>query len=263
MNIKLGISTCPNDTYIFGPMIKGFLESDITFELVMDDVEALNKLALENVLDIVKVSYGVVPKVLDNYRILKAGGALGFGCGPIVVSMNYSHERDLADKIIGVPGFNTTAFRIFKEFYSSKNNSFVELRFDKIIKELVKKKIDVGVLIHEGRFIYQNYGLNKICDLGEKWEDKYNAPIPLGAILVKKNLSDRSDYFNRLIRESIKFSKNNYNKIEPFIKENAQELDDNIIRQHIEYFVTNYSVNVTPAMEMLTKFIGCDSSYFV
>jgi len=99
--------------------------------------------------------------------------------------------------------------------------------------------------------------------LGEKWEDKYNAPIPLGAILVKKNLSDRSDYFNRLIRESIKFSKNNYNKIEPFIKENAQELDDYIIRQHIEYFVTNYSLNVTPAMEMLTEFIGCDSSYFV
>ena len=263
MNIKLGISTCPNDTYIFGPMIKGLLKSDITFELVMEDVEALNKLALENVLDIVKVSYGVVHKGLDNYRILKAGGALGFGCGPIVVSMNYSNEEDLNDKLIGVPGFNTTAFRIFKEFYSKGNNTFVELRFDKIISELVNRKIDAGVLIHEGRFIYQNYGLNKICDLGEKWEDKYKAPIPLGAILVKKNISDRADYFNGLIRKSIKFSKDNYNKIEPFIKENAQELDDYIIRQHIESFVTKYSLDVTPVMGILTKFLECDSNYFV
>jgi 1,4-dihydroxy-6-naphthoate synthase len=262
MRIKLGISTCPNDTYIFAPIINNYVKHELELKIILDDVEVLNNLAIQNKLDIVKVSYGVVDKVVDNYKILKAGGALGFGCGPIVVSKNHSTIDELKYKKIGIPGKNTSAFKIYKHFFSDMENTFIEMRFDEIMPAINKDEIDAGIVIHEGRFVYRSYGLKKIVDLGDLWEQKHQTPIPLGCILISKKIENLSKYFCDLIRDSINFSKNNYNNVFPFIKKYAQELDDEIIKKHIELFVNEYSLDVSKYVNVLSNFIGTKESIF-
>lgn len=263
MILRLGISTCPNDTFIFGPIIKNFVNHQYNIKVVMDDVEVLNNLAIKNKLDIIKVSYGVVNKIKENYMVLKAGGALGFGCGPILVSKYIKSIEDLRGVKIGVPGFNTSAFKIYKHFFSDFENDFVEMRFDKIMPAVVNSEIDVGLVIHEGRFVYKDYGLNKIADLGDLWESRYKLPIPLGCILINKNIVNIASNFCNLIRDSIKFSSENYSIIYPFIKKYAQELNDETIKKHIELFVNDFSLDVGMYIEDLAKFIGVDKSIFV
>ncbi len=262
MNFKLGISTCPNDTFIFAAILNNFLNTSHSFQVIMDDVEVLNKIALNGSLDIIKVSYGVIPKLLDNYSILKTGGALGFGCGPLVVSKNHNNINELYNKKIGIPGLNTSAFRIFKLFYGD-NFNFVELRFDKIMPAILSGKIDAGIIIHEGRFTYSNLGLVKLIDLGNEWEVKYNAPIPLGAIIIKNQYNDYSKEINNLIIESINFAEINYDKLLPFIKKYAQELSDDVINKHINLFVNKYSKGIDNYIGILSKFLECDESCFV
>jgi len=263
MILRLGISTCPNDTFIFGPIIKNFVKHRYDIKVVLDDVEVLNNMAIKNKLDIIKVSYGVVDKVIENYMVLKAGGALGFGCGPILVSKYVNSQDNLRNAKVGVPGFNTSAFRIYKHFFSDFENDFIEMRFDKIMPAIVKGEIDAGIVIHEGRFVYKDYGLNKIADLGDLWESRYNLPIPLGCILINKNIVNIAGDFCNLIRNSIKFSSENHNNIYPFIKKYAQELNDEIIKKHIEFFVNDFSLDVGKYSGELAEFIGVDKSIFV
>jgi len=260
MNIDIAISTCPNDTYIFGAMLNKQISVDHTFRLFMDDVQVLNRLALKNSADILKVSYGVVPDILDNYRILKSGGALGFGCGPLVVSKEDVPVKSL--NRIAIPGVNTSAFRFFKMFFGDKFH-FIQLRFDMIMPAILSGEVDAGVVIHEGRFVYRQMGLKRLCDLGEMYEDEYKSPIPLGAIVISKSLVDQADKINFRIRKSIEYADMNYEKVLPFIKEHAMEMDDSVIRQHIDLYVNEYSVDVTPAIPALCKFLGTDESVFV
>lgn len=263
MNLTLGISTCPNDTYIFGPLINNFIDSKYKFQTVMDDVEVLNRIALKGNLDIIKVSYGVVPEILDSYYVLKSGGALGFGCGPLLVSKSAKNIKNLKGKRIGIPGINTSALRIFKYFYGSDNFQFVEMRFDLIMPAIVSGNLDAGIIIHEGRFTFTSLGLNKICDLGELWEDSFSGPIPLGAIVIKKELVDKADYINNLIRSSIEYSNSNFEEIPSFIKKYALEMEDDVIRKHIGLFVNKYSSDLSGAVDMLSEFLDCDISSFV
>ena len=262
MIFKLGISTCPNDTYIFGGILTNKIETDFKFQTVLDDVEVLNGFAIQGKLDIIKVSYGVVDKVLDKYLILNAGGALGFGCGPLVVSKNYNNMKNM--KKIGIPGKNTSAFKIFKYFFG-EDFEFVGLRFDKIMPMISEGKLDGGIVIHEGRFVYKNLNLNLnlIADLGELWENKFNAPIPLGAILIKKDLAEYAKQINNLIVKSIDYAANNYEELYPFIKKYAQEIDDKVIKQHIELFVNKYSYDLTEAKPSLIRFLKCTEKSFI
>lgn len=261
VDLTLGISTCPNDTYIFGPILNKQIENNFRFQTIMDDVEVLNRIALDGALDIIKVSYGVVPHLLDRYRILSCGGALGFGCGPLVV--NRSGDMDFTGKKVGVPGLNTSAFQIFKHFFKD-DFEFIEMRFDLIMPAIVSGHLDAGIIIHEGRFVFEQFGLKQCCDLGDLWEKKYHGPIPLGAIVVKKEVADSYGLeLNEMIRKSVCYSENNSGAVMPFIKTYAQEMKDSVIYQHIELFVNEYSKNLTPAIPMLCQFLDCNESAFI
>lgn len=262
MQFRLAVSTCPNDTYIFGALIKGLIDCPHGFGVFMDDVQVLNNLALKNEADIIKVSYGVVPRVLNKYRVLKCGGALGFGCGPLVVSASDTSLEHLKGKKIGIPGKDTSAFRFFRMFFG-EDYDFVELRFDMIMPAIQTKMVDAGIIIHEGRFIYEQSGLKKLCDLGELYEEKFRSPVPLGAIIIKKELVPYAAELNRLINLSIDFAENNYEKIEPFIKRHAQEMEDSVIKNHIGLYVNKFSKDLTPAMDGLCRFLDTDPSVFV
>lgn len=262
MNFKLGISTCPNDTFIFGALINGYVDSQHKFEPKLYDVQELNEFAMKGEFDIVKVSYGVLPLVKDKYCVLKSGGALGFGCGPLVVSNGTESLENLKGKKIAVPGFNTSAFRFFKMFFGEEYE-FVHLRFDYIMPAILSGQVAAGVVIHEGRFVYESMGLKKICDLGEMWEKKFDAPIPLGAIIIKKELRKYADEINELIRKSINFSESKYELIEPYIKEHAQELDDDVISGHIKLYVNEYSKDISKFVKYLSEFTDVEQSDFI
>ena len=245
------------------PIIHNFVDtSPFTFRVVLDDVEKLNGFALSGLLDVVKVSYGVVPKVKDKYNILKSGGALGYGCGPVVVSSDACTVDELKEKKIAIPGENTTAFMIFKYFFGG-DFDFIPMRFDRIIPAVKEGKADAGILIHEGRFVYNDHGLNLLADLGELWEKKQNAPIPLGAILLTTKLKKEAVLLNNIIKSSINFSGNNFEIVKPFIYRYAQQLDNDVINKHIELFVNEYSLDVAPVAAKIAPFIQADERLFV
>lgn len=262
MNFNIGISTCPNDTYIFGALLEGHIRTAHSFEPFMDDIEVLNNKALDRELDIVKVSYGMIPQVLNDYSVLKAGGALGFGCGPLIVSVKETDIASAKGAKIAIPGIHTSAFRFFRHFFGS-DYEFIEMRFDEIMPAVKEGRVLAGVVIHEGRFIYREEGLVKLFDLGELWEEKYKAPIPLGAILIRKTLTQYADEINGLLRQSISFAENNYSDVQQYIKKHAQELDDKVIKSHIDLYVNDYSVDMSPAIDGLCGFLGCRPEDFV
>ena len=260
MNIDIAISTCPNDTFIFGAMLNVLIHVDHKFKPYLDDVQVLNRLALKNSYDVIKVSYGVIPDILDNYSILKSGGALGFGCGPLVVAKEDRPVKELTR--VAIPGVNTSAFRFFKMFFGDKFH-FIQMRFDMVMPAILSGDVDAGVVIHEGRFVYKDMGLVKLCDLGEMYEEKFDSPIPLGAIVISKSILNEAEKINYRIRNSIDFAYRNYDKVLPYIKEHAMEMDDDVIRQHIELYVNEFTTDVTPAIPVLCKFLDADESVFV
>lgn len=181
--LKLAISTCPNDTFIFGALIRKDIDVPFEIDLTMEDIQLCNNMALKEEQDIVKVSFGVFSLIKEKYKILKCGGALGFGCGPLVLSKNYKTMEELKHKKMAVPGENTTAFMVLKRFYPECVENVEVMRFDKIMPALKNGEVDGGLVIHEGRFTYNQYNLTKVTDLGAEWESHYNLPIPLGYIL--------------------------------------------------------------------------------
>jgi 1,4-dihydroxy-6-naphthoate synthase len=179
-----------------------------------------------------------------------------------LVSKKIYSIDDLKNKRIGIPGLNTSAFRIFKLFYGN-NFDFIEMRFDMIIPSILSGVLDAGIIIHEGRFTYKNFALNKIIDLGNKWESKYNAPIPLGAILIHKTRIDAANKINLLINKSISYAEDNFDNLKSFIKKYAQELSDDVIEKHINLFVNEYSRDLSDYIELLSNFLELDTSCFV
>jgi 1,4-dihydroxy-6-naphthoate synthase len=245
MKLSLGISPCPNDTYIFDAMIHGKIDTEgLEFMPRLEDVETLNHLAIEAALDITKVSYGVVFQLLDQYRILEAGSALGKGVGPLFISKNFTHagEIDLANIRVALPGVNTTAHLLFSlAFPEIKNKIFVPFH---VIEDMVLNgDVDAGVIIHENRFTYQQKGLNKLSDLGDVWEKRTGAPIPLGGILVRQSFDlDLANKINRVINRSLAFANDHANTLPPFVTENAQEMSEEVMRNHINLYVNEFSL---------------------
>jgi 1,4-dihydroxy-6-naphthoate synthase len=244
--LSFGISPCPNDTYIFGALFKGYLKKvPFKIEYVLKDVEELNKMAYTGICDVIKVSVAVYSKVKKDYVLLKSGAALGRGCGPVVVSRTPLNLDMLKRAVIGIPGKNTTAYLLFLKAIGDFAGEVREIRYDRIVHSVLEKEVDAGILIHEARFSYKNYGLCLVEDLGRWWEQTTNLPIPLGCILAKKELGqDMHHKLEELIQESIFFAQKNIEAIWPFIKNNAQEMEDNIIKRHIMTFVTNFSIDL-------------------
>jgi 1,4-dihydroxy-6-naphthoate synthase len=245
MKLTLGISPCPNDTFIFDAMVNNKIDMEgMSFELVITDVEKLNKLAFQHALDITKLSYYAYAHVIKDYVLLHAGSALGNNCGPLLISKPGNQELIHERLTIAIPGKYTTANFLLSLAFPRATNK-VEMLFSDIENAIMQDKVDAGVIIHENRFTYQDKGLIKIMDLGEYWESQTRLPIPLGGIAMKRNIpSEIARKVNRLLRKSVEYASANPASSGAFVKHYAQEMDETVRNQHIQLYVNNYSVDL-------------------
>lgn len=257
-NIIIGLSPCPNDTFIFDALLHNKISTKgFSFSPVMEDVQQLNLRAIHNDLEVTKMSFFAYTKVSHHYKILNAGSALGKNCGPILISKKKIKLSDLNKLKVCIPGINTTANLLLSIFYPEITNK-TELLFSDIENALLQDKFDAGLIIHENRFTYQAKGLQKIVDLGELWETRTGFHIPLGCIAVKRTMdvNDQKE-IDKLICESIKYAFSNTPDVMNFVRANAQEMSDEVMKQHIQLYVNEYSVNLgddgKKAIEFLFK----------
>jgi 1,4-dihydroxy-6-naphthoate synthase len=245
MNFTLGFSPCPNDCFIFDALIHKKIDTQgIDFEVVMEDVEALNNRAFKQELDITKLSYHAFLYVTNHYALLNSGSALGFNCGPLLVKKATAEIQNLDTASIAIPGKYTTAnFLLSIAFPNAKNKK--ELLFSEIENAVLLNKVDAGLLIHENRFTYQEKGLEKIIDLGEFWENLIHAPIPLGGIVVKRNIDNSlQKIIDALIKQSVEFAFSNPESCMPFVKQHAQEMSEEVMKKHIALYVNDFSIDL-------------------
>ena len=247
MKLTLGFSPCPNDTFIFNALVNKKIDTKgFDFDVVLEDVETLNQWSFEEKLDITKLSYPAFFQNLDKYILLNSGAALGKGVGPLLISRSEvgSRKSEIEKMSIALPGKNTTANLLFSFAYpEAKNRKY--MIFSAIENAVLTEETDLGVIIHENRFTYQQKGLHKVTDLGEYWEEKMNAPIPLGGIAIKRSI-DRSTslQIDKLIRKSIEFAFSNYPMIADYVKEHSQEMSESVMRQHIDLYVNDFSIDL-------------------
>ncbi|MCC8410742.1 1,4-dihydroxy-6-naphthoate synthase [Mucilaginibacter sp. UR6-1] len=257
MKLTLGFSPCPNDTFIFDALIHHKIDTEgLEFEVFYDDVETLNQKAFRGELDVTKLSYHAFAYVADKYVLLDSGSALGFGVGPMLISKkDYAGgndvdeiisnlKSDISNLTIGIPGkFTTANFLLGLAFPEATNKQ--ELVFNEIEDALLNEKIDIGLIIHENRFTYQDKGLKKIIDLGDYWEKKTGCPIPLGGIVANRNLpADVQHKVNRVLRKSVEYAFANPKSGLEFIRQHAQEMSEEVMYKHIELYVNKYSVDL-------------------
>jgi 1,4-dihydroxy-6-naphthoate synthase len=250
VKISLGISPCPNDTFIYQNLIEGKVKTPCPISVEYADVQTLNEKVLKGELDMAKVSCAVYPLVKDKYNILDSGGAMGYGCGPLLLS-SFSEKFD-PELPVYLPGKQTTAAALFNFWIKklSTLNSQLStkkiqiLKFDDLYRGLCEKKIKQGVVIHEHRFTWQRDGLHLIADLGAYWEQEKKAPIPLGCTVIKKDLGEElAKEMDLCVQKSLKLAWERKEPITDFIRKLAQIDDDEVILQHIKMFVNEYSLN--------------------
>ena len=250
---SLAYSPCPNDTYIFAALANGLLADAPPVEVVLDDVEALNLAAREGRYELTKASYGAIPSLLDKYRILRAGGALGRGCGPLVVALPGVDAKaplltDYApDARFAIPGRMTTAYALLR-MALGREPAVAEMRFDRIVDAVANEEVAAGLIIHESRFTYREKGLEEVIDLGDWWEHETGNPIPLGAILVRRDVSDDdARAIDNAIRRSLAFARLRESEIIDYVRAHAFEMNDDVMRAHIGLYVNEFSDDVGEA----------------
>ncbi len=261
-NLCFAISPCPNDTFIFGALYMGFvtIERGIGQDFILKDVEDLNRLALYGTCDVIKTSVAAYARVRDRYTLLDSGSALGRGVGPLVVARRYLSLEGNNPYRVAIPGVFTTAYLLFKRAFPLFSGEVVEIRYDKIFDVVERGDVDVGVVIHEGRFTYRERGLVKLMDLGAWWEEKTSLPVPLGCILARKDLGRELILsIEDAIRYSLMFARKNPLSIWEFVRQNAQEMEEDVIKRHIDTFVTQFSFSLgeegRKAIEELVSFV--------
>jgi 1,4-dihydroxy-6-naphthoate synthase len=246
----LAYSPCPNDTYIFGALTNGLLDGAPSVRVRLADIEELNDAAARGESELTKVSYGAIPFLMDRYRILRAGGALGRGCGPLLVARPAASPvffSDFIRKRIAIPGERTTAFMLLQLALGGRPKT-VQMRFDRIIAAVARGEVDAGLIIHESRFTYRDAGLIAIADLGEWWENMTLLPIPLGAVLVRYDVGDeQARAIDAAIRQSIAFARANETEVMPYVREHAFEMSEDVMRAHIALYVNEFSADVGDA----------------
>jgi len=268
MKLTLGFSPCPNDTFIFDALIHHKIDAEgLDFEVFFDDVETLNQKAFKGVLDVTKLSYHAFAYVADQYALLDSGSALGFGVGPMLIykgdllrfaapaeaitfvgesgtGVKTDMTRVLSKLKIGIPGKYTTANFLLGLFLPDAENK-IEMRFDEIENALIDGKIDLGLIIHENRFTYQDKGLKKLVDLGDFWEKQTGCAIPLGGIVVNRKLPlDVQLKLNRVLRRSVEFAFANPKSGLDFIRQHSQEMSEEVMYKHIDLYVNQYSLDL-------------------
>lgn len=242
MALSLHISPCPNDTFAFDALINGRIENCIgELNVEYHDIEVLNEGVLASVPDISKISYSVYPKIADRYALLDSGSALGRGNGQLFVRRK---GESAPLRRVASPGVNTTANALLMRYFPDVEE-VVPMLFSEIAKAVESGEVDGGVLIHEGRFVYERYGLELVADLGQMWEAETGLPLPLGAIVIKRDLPiEVRRGFEKMLAESVRFAFENPTLSREFIKQHAQELEDDIIERHISLFVNDFTISL-------------------
>lgn len=245
MKLSIAYSPCPNDTFIFDALAHQKIDTEgLTFDIIHGDVETLNREAMDGKYDITKLSYHAFAFMSNHYQLLTAGSALGRGCGPLMISKDEIPRSKIEFCLIGIPGRLTTAnFLMTLAFPEAATKK--EMVFNEIENALLNDAIDIGLIIHENRFTYIHKGLKKIIDLGEWWEKKYQLPIPLGGIVTRRDFEPELQLkINRVVRRSVEFALANPAQTMQYVRDNAQEMDEDVMQQHIALYVNDFSVDL-------------------
>jgi 1,4-dihydroxy-6-naphthoate synthase len=246
MKIKLGFSTCPNDTFMFDAMVHGKIDTKgYSFECVLEDILHLNHRALAEGPDMVKISYNAYGQVAEKYRLLRSGSAMGKGCGPLLIAKEPISIPELIARnaVIGIPGHNTTA-NLLLHFFAPELANREEMLFHEVMPAVAEGRVEAGLIIHENRFTYPDYGLVCLQDLGAFWEEKTGLPIPLGAIAAKRSLGEEviAD-LEDILRRSVAYAFAHPAESGSFVREHAQELSAAVTQAHIDLYVNPFSLD--------------------
>jgi 1,4-dihydroxy-6-naphthoate synthase len=245
MKLTLAYSPCPNDCFIFDAMIHGKVDTEgLSFEVRLEDVETLNHMAVRGEMDITKLSFHAYGHVLNNYILLRAGSALGFNCGPLLIHKGKFDATNIKHMKVAIPGKLTTANFLLTLAYPQLKNK-IELVFHEIEEAVLRGDVDAGLIIHENRFTYEAKGLKKVQDLGEFWDGLIHAPIPLGGIVIKRNFDeDLQQKVNRVIRRSVEYAFANPSSSLPYVREHAQAMQEEVMKKHIDLYVNQFSIDL-------------------
>ncbi|ASZ14699.1 1,4-dihydroxy-6-naphthoate synthase [Chitinophaga pendula] len=245
MELTLGFSPCPNDTFIFDALVNNKIDTaGLSFHTQLEDVETLNKWALQGKLAITKLSFATYHQVKDKYDLLNSGSALGRGCGPLLIARQPIPQDEVPNRKIAIPGQLTTANLLFSIAFPDATRKEIML-FSDIENAVLDGRVDAGVIIHENRFTYQQKGLVKIIDLGEYWEQTTGNPIPLGGIFIRKDIPAHiRQQIDQLIHESLRYAWKNYPQLSDYVKQHAQEMEEAVMRKHIDLYVNDFSLDL-------------------
>ncbi len=244
-SLRLGISTCPNDTFAFHALMHGKVDlRGIDFQIELLDIQTLNERLFESSFDIAKASFHAAILLADQFVVLPSGSALGFGVGPLLLAAEESKRPSTRDQLTLCPGNHTTAALLFEMFYP--NTTRVEHTvFSEIMPLLRAKSADFGVCIHEGRFTWQQEGLALVEDLGTRWEQETHCPLPLGGIIASRSLdTNLIESVQSVIQDSIRFALANKSDTLPSMRKYAQEFNDTVLMQHVDLYVNDWTVNL-------------------
>ncbi len=243
MTLSLAFSTCPNDTFMFEALVNKRIDTaGFEFDVNLADIEELNKQASEQINDITKISINAFASLTEHYQLLNSGAALGFGNGPLIISKHKIYPDELHDARIAIPGENTTANLLMKILFPQAKNKKTYL-FSDIEEAVLSGETDAGLIIHETRFSYHKKGLQKVADLGEIWEEKIKLPLPLGGIAIRRALPEKvKQQIQNQLKASVQFALNNPAASLTYVKSHAKDLDEQVIKQHINLYVNEYSI---------------------
>lgn len=243
--LTLGFSPCPNDTFMFYPLVHGLVDTEgLSYRERLEDVETLNRLALAGELDVSKVSYHALGHIRDNYALLRAGSALGRGCGPLLVAADNIDPTNLRGRTIAVPGRYTTA-KLLLRLFDPGLDKFIVMPFNEIMDAVLKGNVDAGLIIHESRFTYHGFGLHKLLDLGEWWEGETGLPIPLGGIVARRSLgAETIAAVERALKAGVGYARSHPDEAARYIGEHAQEMSPEVCAAHIGLYVNDFSADL-------------------
>jgi 1,4-dihydroxy-6-naphthoate synthase len=237
VSLTLGFSPCPNDTFVFHALVHGLVGGPEFAPPTYADIDVLNGLALAGELDVLKVSYAVLPDLRD-YVLLNAGGALGRGCGPLVLTREPATKESLRGARVAVPGERTTAYLLLR-LWDPGFGSVEVMPFDRIMPAVRAGEVDAGLVIHESRFTYPAYGLHQVADLGDWWESETGLPIPLGAIVARRSLP--AGEIEAAIRRSVEHAWAHPGDSRAYVLAHSQELAPDVVDAHIALYVNEFT----------------------
>ncbi len=245
MKLRLGLSPCPNDTFIFHALLAGLVDTGgVTFEPVIEDVESLNERMQRGELEVTKASFAAFAHAREGYAVLRTGAALGRGNGPLVVAKRPTKPYELGDFRVLLPGALTTAALLFHGFHPECDDT-PSMRYDEILSALLRGEAEAGVVIHELRFTYRERGLHLVEDLGERFEGTTGAPVPLGGVFVRRDVDARlASDVERWVGESLAAARRDPSASREFVRRHAQELDEGVTAAHIGLYVNEYSDDI-------------------